>query len=161
MMNYDPNAGLDMIKELPKEEQKGVPTGLLQSEPENKIEESQMADFSSPIEEVMAGPGQLLQDEVMGGPPQMQTGNKRTPKSDSSDEKRKSNNPFGMTDEQFQAALAGVVAVIAFSHPVQSKLTSTVPRFLTETSELSMTGMAVTALVAAVLYYFAKQYLIK
>jgi hypothetical protein len=44
---------------------------------------------------------------------------------------------------------------------VQTKLTSTVPRFLTETSELSTTGMVVTALVAAVLFYFAKQYLIK
>ena len=161
-MNYDPNAGLDMLKEIPTEEKKGVPTGLLlQNEPENKVDESQMADFSSPIEEVMAGPGQMLQDEVMGGPPQMQMGNKRTPKADSSDEKRKGNNPFGLTDEQFQAALAGVVAVIAFSQPVQTKLTSTVPRFLTESSELSMTGMAVTALVAAILFYFAKQHLIK
>lgn len=164
MQSYDPNAGLDMIKEIPSAEEKkvGVPTGLLRSELENKVDESQqMADFSSPIEEVMAGPGQLMQDEVMG-PPQMQTGNKRTAKNHESGESKKGGkNPFGLTDEQFQAAMAGVVAVIAFSKPVQTRLTTMVPKFLTETGDMSVTGMAVTALVAALIYYFAKQYLMK
>lgn len=161
MMSYDPNAGLDMIKDLPSEEKKSVPTGLLPNEPENKIDESQMADFSTPIEEVMAGPGQLLQDEMMG-PPQMQTGNKRTPKSDAPHYSgKKSKNPFGLTDEQFLAALAGVIAVIAYSKPVQNKLVSMVPKFLTPEGEMSVTGMVVTALVSAVLFYFARQFIEK
>lgn len=161
MQSYDPNAGIDMIKEIPDDEKKsGIPTGLLRNEPENKVDSSQMADFSSPIEEVMAGPGQMMQDEVMG-PPQMMSGNKRTPKADSSSSGKKSKNPFGLTDEQFQAALAGVASVIAFSKPVQDKLSTMVPKFLSESGEMSATGMVVTALVAAIVFYFARQFIDK
>ncbi len=159
MQSYDPNAGLDMIKEIPEEKKGAIPTGLLRNEPENKVDSSQMADFSSPIEEVMAGPGQMMQDEVMG-PPQMTTGNKRTPKSDTSSGK-KSKNPFGLTDEQFLAALAGVAAVVAFSKPVQGKLSTMVPKFLNEAGDMSATGMVVTALVAAIVFYFARQFIDK
>jgi hypothetical protein len=160
MQSYDPNAGIDMIKEIPDEKKSSVPTGLLRSEPENKVDSSQMADFSSPIEEVMAGPGQMMQDEVMG-PPQMMSGNKRTPKADTSGSGKKSKNPFGLTDEQFQAALAGVAAVIAFSKPVQEKLSTMVPKFLSESGDMSMTGMVVTALVAAIVFYFSRQFIDK
>jgi len=160
MMNYDPNAGIDMIKELPEEKKEGVPTGLLRNEPENKVDTSQMADFSSPIEEVMAGPGQMIQDEMMG-PPRTQTGNKPTHRSEGEGKKSKSNNPFGLTDEQFQAAMAGIVAVIAFSKPVQTKLITMIPNFLNEAGDLTMTGMAVTAAVAALIFFFAKQYVVK
>lgn len=149
-----------MIKEIPEENKTSVPTGLLRFEPENKIDSSQMADFSSPIEEVMAGPGQMMQDEVMG-PPQMMQGNKRTPKSDSSGSKKSGKNPFGLTDEQFQAALAGVASVIAFSKPVQEKLSTMVPKFLSESGDMSMTGMVVTALVAAIVFYFTRQFMDK
>jgi hypothetical protein len=34
-----------------------------------------------------------------------------------------------------------------------------VPKFLGENGEMSMTGMAVTALIAAVIFYFARQFL--
>ena len=148
-----------MIKEIPDEKKSAIPTGLLRNEPENKVDSSQMADFSSPIEEVMAGPGQMMQDEVMG-PPQMMSGNKRTPKVDSSS-KKSSKNPFGLTDEQFLAALAGVSSVIAFSKPVQEKLSTMVPKFLGESGEMSATGMVVTALVAALVFYFARQFIDK
>ena len=159
MQSYDPNAGLDMIKEIPEEKKSAIPTGLLRNEPENKVDSSQMADFSSPIEEVMAGPGQMMQDEVMG-PPQMTSGNKRTPKTESSS-KKAGKNPFGLTDDQFLAALAGVVAVVAFSKPVQEKLSTMVPKFLSESGDMSTTGMVVTALVAAIVFYFARQFIDK
>jgi hypothetical protein len=166
MMSYDPNAGLDMIKEVPSadEEKKSVPTGLLKIEPENKVDTSQMAEFSSSIEEVMAGPGQMLQDEIMGpsrAPIIKQKSNYRSEDDQGEPKKTKSSNPFGLTDDQFQAAIAGVVAVLAFSKPVQTRLISMVPNFLNENSELTMTGMAVTALVAALIFFFVKQYLLK
>jgi hypothetical protein len=72
---------------------------------------------------------------------------------------RSSKNPFGLTDEQFQALLAGVASVIAFSKPVQGKLSTMVPKFLGESGEVSTTGLAVTALLAAIIFYFAKQFL--
>ena len=135
-----------------------VPTGLLRNEePEKNLDESQMAEFSSSIEDVMPGPGQMMQDEVQGSPyeqapPQKQA---KSPKASSSSSK----NPFGLTDEQYYAALAGVAAVIAFSKPVQGKLGTMVPKFLGENGEISLTGMAVSALIAAIVFYFARQFL--
>lgn len=115
-----------------------------------------MAEFSSAIDEVMPGPGQMMQDEVQGSPyeqapPQKQPKSKNTSGS--------SKNPFGLTDEQYYAALAGVAAVIAFSKPVQNKLSTTIPKFMSEQGGLSLTGMAVSALVAAIIFYFARQFL--
>lgn len=160
MNSYDPNGADTMstpIEDVASQPQ-GPPTGLLKFEPEKNVDESQMADFSTPIEEVMQGPGGMIQDEVMG-PPMPTQGNKKTArKSESS--KGASKNPFGLTDEQFTAAIAGLAAVIAFSKPVQGKLGSMVPKFTVEGGgDLSLTGMVVSALVAAIVFYFAKQFL--
>ena len=146
---------------LDVEKKPGLPTGLLRSplnEPEKNVDEFQMADFATPIEEVMPGPGQMMQDEMMGSPYQVpskkQSGDGDDPK------KRSTKNPFGLKDEQYQALLAGVAAVIAFSKPVQGKLGNMVPKFLDGSGEISMTGLAVTALVAALVFYLAKKYLV-
>lgn len=159
MNSYDPNGADAMstpIEEVAAQTQTGPPTGLLKFEPEKNVDESQMADFSTPIEEVMQGPGGMIQDEVMG-PPMPTQGNKKT--SRKTESKGASKNPFGMTDEQFTAAIAGLAAVIAFSKPVQGKLGSMVPKFTGDSGDLSMTGMVVSALVAAIVFYFAKQFL--
>ena len=143
---------------------KSVPTGLLKNfQPEKNVDESQMADFSTPIEEVMTGPGQMLQNEMMGPPyaqPQQAPSASRKRASDGEDSGgRASKNPLGLTDEQFQAALAGVAAIIAFSKPVQSRMRTMVPKFVGESGEVSLTGLVVTALVAAVVFYFAKKFI--
>ena len=159
MNSYDPNGADTMstpIDDLVPPKPEGPPTGLLKFAPEKNVDESQMADFSTPIEEVMQGPGGMIQDEVMG-PPMPTQGNKKTARK--SESKGASKNPFGMTDEQFTAAIAGLAAVIAFSKPVQGKLSSMVPKFLGDSGDLSLTGMVVSAIVAAIVFYFAKQFL--
>jgi hypothetical protein len=158
MNSYDPNGADTMSTPIEDVTQKpqGPPTGLLKFEPEKNVDESQMADFSTPIEEVMQGPGGMIQDEVMG-PPMPTQGNKKT--SRKSESKGSSKNPFGLTDEQFTAAIAGLAAVIAFSKPVQGKLGSMVPKFTGDSGDLSLTGLVVSALVAAIVFYFAKQFL--
>jgi hypothetical protein len=152
-------------EEKPSERKNLIPTGLLPPEalvaPEKNLDESQMADFSTAIEDVMPGPGRMMQDEVMGppmGPSAMMQGNKPTPRDDGAKGSR-SKNPLGLTDDQFMAVLAGVAGVIAFSKPVQGKLSTMVPKFLGESGEVSTTGLAVTALLAAIIFYFAKQFL--
>jgi len=142
------------------DKKKGPPQGLFKApeEPEKNIEGSQMAEFATSIDEIMPGPGQMMQDEVMGPPAMPTMGNKKTSRKE--EKKGESKHPFGLTDEQFFAALAGVSAVIAFSKPVQSRLSTMVPRFMAEGSgDLSMTGMLATALVAALVFYFARQVL--
>ena len=174
MLTYDPNTS-SLLTDIPEgatltvdeelahqalnrdksEQAKSVPTGLWKRAPEKDVDESQMADFSTPIEELMPGPNQMIQNEMMG-PPQQAPMVERAAKS-----KKSSSNPFGLTDDQFQAAVAGIAAVIAFSKPVQSRLRTMVPKFVGESGEVSLTGMAVTALIAAILYYFAKKYVIE
>ena len=160
MNSYDPNGADTMSTPIEDVTQKpqGPPTGLLKFEPEKNVDESQMADFSTPIEEVMQGPGGMIQDEVMG-PPMPTQGNKKTSRGNPDKGSRSSKNPFGLTDEQFTAAIAGLAAVIAFSKPVQGKLGSMVPKFTVDSGDLSLTGMVVSALVAAIVFYFAKQFL--
>lgn len=130
-----------------------VPTGLIM--PEKNVDTSQMAEFATSIDEIMPGPGQMIQNEVMG-PPMPTQGNKRT--SRSSDE-GKSKLPFGLTEEQYYAVIAGVAAVLAFSKPVQSRLSTMVPKFLNDSGDHTLTGLVVTALVAAVAFYFARKFL--
>jgi hypothetical protein len=164
MLSYDPNVS-DLTSPMPPVEEpktdnkRTVPTGLIREAPmdhEKNLDESQMAEFSSSIEEVMPGPGQMMQDEVQGSPYEQAPPQKQQRTKSSSGA---SKNPFGLTDEQYYAALAGVAAVIAYSKPVQGKLSTMVPKFLGENGEMSMTGMAVTALIAAVIFYFARQFL--
>lgn len=136
----------------------GPPAGLLR--PEKNVDESQMAEFSTPIDEVMAGPGQMLQDDMMG-PAMPMSGNKKTARSESGSKGSRSKNPFGLTDEQFHAAIAGVSALVAFSKPVQGKLSTMVPKFSADSGDLTLTGMIVSALVAAIVFYFAKGFLVQ
>ena len=180
MLTYDPSVS-GLISEIPDREempineeiarqalardpeasQKTVPTGLLRNyQPEKKIDESQMADFSTPIEE-------LMQNEVSGSPygggapqqPQAPSAS-RTHASGSEKKAAATGNPFGLTDEQFQAALAGVASVIAFSKPVQSRLRTMVPKFVGESGDVSLTGLAVTAFIAALVFYIIKKYIV-
>ena len=165
MQSYDPSGGLDFINEIPEtsetEKRSGPPTGLLPNPPPEELKKnlgsSQMAEFSTAIEEVMPGPGQMMQDEMMG-PSMPVSGNRKTARK--SESKGASKNPFGLTDEQYYAVLAGVAAVVAFSKPVQGKLSSMVPKFTGDGGDLSLTGMIVSALVAAIVFYFARQFLV-
>lgn len=170
MLAYDPNVS-DLATPMPVAEasvpmstsneknKRTVPTGLLRdTEPEKNLDESQMAEFSSSIEEVMPGPGQMMQDEVQGSAYEQAPPQKQRP-AGSKGSSGSSKNPFGLTDDQWFAALAGVSAVIAFSKPVQGKLSTMVPKFLGDNGEIAMTGMAVTALIAAIVFYFARKFL--
>jgi len=161
MQSYDPSVS-DLATPMPpqNEDKRAVPTGLIREapQPEKNLDESQMAEFSSSIEEVMPGPGQMMQDEVQGSPYEQAPPQKAKAASGSKGASS-SKNPLGLTDEQYYAALAGVAAVIAFSKPVQGKLSTMVPKFLGDSGDLSVTGMAVSALIAAIIFYFARQFL--
>jgi hypothetical protein len=72
-----------------------------------------------------------------------------------------SKNPLNLSDEQMRALIAGVCAIIAFSSPVQDKLSTTIPQFLTEAGSRSTTGLIATGLIAALVFYFAQRFLNK
>jgi hypothetical protein len=72
-----------------------------------------------------------------------------------------SKNPMNLTDEQMEALLAGVVALLAFSGFAQDKLSTLVPKFLDEAGKRSTVGTLVTALLVAVLFYFGRRFVIR
>lgn len=64
-------------------------------------------------------------------------------------------NPMNLTDEQMEALLVGIVTVIATSKPVQEKLMGMIPQM---NGESGTTSMLVTGIVAAVIFYFGKRF---
>lgn len=67
--------------------------------------------------------------------------------------------PLGLTFEQFSAALAGLSSLAAFSSPVQEKLAEMIPKFMGDAGQLTTTGMAITAMLVAVIFFFAMRFL--
>ena len=163
-INYTPM--VDGVPQSKPDPNAKIPEGLIMTPPspvvENKVEESkEMADFSTPIDELVApGPGQMIQDEMMG-PASLPMQSKRVARNEGGSGS-KSNNPMGLTDEQYTAVIAGLCGLAAFSKPVQEKLIDMIPSMLKEgTDDLSVTGMAIMALVVAALFYFAKRALMQ
>ena len=68
-------------------------------------------------------------------------------------------NPMGLTDDQMTALLVAACTAAAVSKPVQDKLVTSVPKFLNEQGSRSAFGLAATGAVAAVLFYFGKNYI--
>lgn len=70
-------------------------------------------------------------------------------------------NPMNLTDDQMEALIVGVVSAIAFSKPVQDKLSQVVPQFMGENGSRSTAGVAISGVVAAVVFYFGRKMVMK
>ena len=121
-------------------------------------------DFSTPISDVVPSADFDTGASIGGGGPYKNPQNNRVaalsldnasagPVSSSS-----SKNPFGLTDDQLNAALAGIAAVAAFSKPVQNKLADLIPKFMSDSGNLSATGMLATAFIAAVIFFIVHKF---
>jgi hypothetical protein len=120
------------------------PNGMVSiSENVEQPQEEPMAEFSTPISELM----QDEPDAQVVQQPMMMLGKKE---SAPPAKKRQGS----LTPEQMDAVIAGVAAVIAFSKPVQDKIAQMIPAG-------GLVGTLATALLAAVAFYFLKQFLVK
>jgi hypothetical protein len=121
-----------------------------------------MASLSTPIEEVLDTPMGLMQPQVGMQQPEMidartvQAHPARPAAAASS-----GSNPLNLNDDQLQAAIAGVAAVAAFSKIVQSKIGELMPTAFEMDGHLSTTGMALTAFIAALIFYLLKNFVVK
>lgn len=70
-------------------------------------------------------------------------------------------NPMNLTDEQMEALFVGVVAMIAFSKPVQEKLASVIPQFIGDDGARSTAGLAITGATAAAIYFFGRRFVMR
>ena len=138
------------------------PGAVMFNEKTSVANNNTMMDFSTPISDVMPSSSFDMDDSAPGGVNSAAyvspTSNRVTavsPGMIGASPSKKTGNPLGLTDDQFQAAVAGLAAVLAFSKPVQEKLADVVPKFLSEAGDMTATGMAVSALLAAIVFYFA------
>ena len=139
-----------------------------QNPPEKNISKPKGMD-STPISDIM--PGEDMLGPAGGGPDprfmmaqQPMYSQQQQPMPQGYQQQQSavsSKNPMNLTDEQVEALLAGVVALIAFSGFAQDKLSTMIPKFLNEAGKQSTIGMLVTVLLAAALFYFGKRFVIK
>ena len=113
---------------------------------EKNIPKQQQAMDSTPINDIMGGGADWETSSQVVMPMQPQQPHKGPPPKA---------NPMNLTDEQMEALLVGIVTVIATSKPVQEKLMGMIPQM---NGESGTTSMAVTGLVAAVIFYFGKRF---
>jgi hypothetical protein len=118
-------------------------------------------DFSTPIADVVPS-ADFDMGPSMGGPYKNPQNNRVAALSldnaSAGPVSSSSKNPFGLTDDQLNAALAGIAAVAAFSKPVQNKLADLIPKFMSDAGDLSATGMLATAFIAAVVFFILHKF---
>ena len=121
------------------------------TELEKNPSKEQMAEFSSSIQDVME-----KNFSSGGGQDQLVVNQSEIPRP-----KWAKKYPLGLSYRQVEALLAGVAGVIGTSEPVQTRLASLMSQFYSESGKISVTGMAVMVIIVAVIFYFAKQIVLK
>jgi hypothetical protein len=131
--------------------------------PEKNVSQSKETMDSTPINDIMMEPPMMTDEPKMQGMmPQMTAPQPQGayPSPQQAQEPAKKN-PLNLTDDQLIALIAGVCAAAAVSKPVQDRLATSIPKFLNEQGGRSMVGLAATGGVAAVVFYFIKDYIVK
>jgi hypothetical protein len=131
--------------------------------PEKNVSQSKETTMdSTPINDIMMEPP-MMTDE-----PRMQSMQMSAPhpqgayaNGNGQAEKPASKNPMNLTDEQMTALLVAACTALAVSKPVQDRLATSIPKFLNEQGGRSMVGLATTGVVAAAVFYVAKDYIVK
>jgi hypothetical protein len=119
---------------------------------------------STPINDIMMEPPMMTDEPRMQGvmpqmtAPQPQAAYPNPQQGGSQPEKK---NPLNLTDEQLTALVVAACTAAAISKPIQDRLATSVPRFLNEQGSRSMVGLASTGVVAAIIFYFVKDYIVK
>jgi hypothetical protein len=142
MESYGTNGSTDISS--------SIPTGLI--EDEKNIGQNQMAEFSTSLDDVIPpGPSMQMQDMAFGS---VNAGSPPPPQTQQQQQSGRKI-PFGLTSEQYMAALAGLAAVVANSKPIQEK----VAQFFPSVDAGSVSSMAITAALAALVFYLAHRFL--
>jgi len=134
--------------------------------PEKNIRQSKETTTmdSTPINDIMMEPPMMTDEPRMQGMmPQMTAPQPQAayPAPQQAAPKPENKNPLNMTDEQLTALVVAACTAAAISKPVQDRLATSIPKFLNEQGGRSMVGLASTGVVAAIIFYFVKDYIVK
>ena len=122
---------------------------------------------STPLSELMSGPEVFDTMPSSHDPRMMQMPPPQQPKQETSSyvqPRAKSKAPpatqypFNLTEEQMDALIAGLSAVVAFSTVVQDKMVTVLPSAFNESGSRTTMGIVVTGIIAAIAYYIMKKF---
>lgn len=119
--------------------------GMVEIKNVEEPQEDEMAEFSTPISDLMPDP-EIVQNQA---PPVVVS-----PLLKGSSGTQAKKKKGGLSPEQMDAVIAGIAAIVAFSKPIQEKVTQFVPN-------QGLPSMLLTALIAAVVFFFGKRFLAK
>lgn len=145
MENFDFDGSSEIIKPIEVQNPPSVVEPVFE---EKKVVEPQMMEFSSSVADLMP----VASQDVYTNPTNGRVAALSLP-TEPTPQKKGTQNPFNLTDEQMNALIAGVVAVAVFSTTVQTKIAGMVPNFS------GINGTIANVLLAAVLYYFALRFI--
>src|SRR5210317_1908238 len=131
---------------------------------EKNMSQSKETMDSTPINDIMMEPPMMTDEPRMQGMmPQMTAPQPQAayPAPQQAAPKPENKNPLNMTDEQLTALVVAACTAAAISKPVQDRLATSIPKFLNEQGGRSMVGLASTGVVAAIIFYFVKDYIVK
>ena len=130
--------------------------------PEKNMSQSKETMDSTPINDIMMEPPMMADEPKMQGMmPQMTAPHPQGAYPSPQAQEPAKKNPLNLTDDQLIALVAGVCAAAAVSKPIQDRLATSIPKFLNEQGGRSMVGLAATGAVAAVIFFFMKDYIVK
>lgn len=137
-------------------------------QPEKNVSTNKDTMDSTPINDIMMDPPSMSEDpRVQGVMPQMVAAQPQSayPSTNTGQKKVKevpdSKNPLNMTDDQLITAIVAVATAIAVSKPIQDRLATSIPKFLNEQGGRSMVGLATTGVIAALIFFVAKTYIVR
>src|SRR6056300_1200319 len=132
-------------------------------QPEKNVSQNKQTMDSTPINDIMMEPPMMTEEPRMQGVmPQMTAPQPQGayPVSQAPSEPEKKS-PLNLTDDQLTALVVAACTAAAVSKPVQDRLATSIPKFLNEQGGRSMVGLATTGVVAAVVFYIVKDYIVK
>ena len=129
--------------------------------------EDMMSEFATPLSEVMPSENMMMapdQQQMMQAPsgsiaPPMMA--PQQPQQQQQAGVAKAANFGNLTDDQLDALIVGVAAMLAFSPQVKERLVTAVPSLFTEAGNRTLAGNLSTGLVAGIVFYIVKKFVIK
>ena len=130
--------------------------------PEKNVGQSKETTMDSThINDIMMEPPMMTEEPKMQGMMPQMTAPQQPQAVYQAPAQPEKKNPFNLTDEQLTALIVAVCTGVAVSKPVQDKLATSIPKFLNEQGGRSVVGLASTGVVAAIVFYFVKDYVVK
>jgi len=125
---------------------------------EKNISQSKETMDSTSLSDVMMNNNDVINDMGSSNQFQMPQADMMMPPTQQPKISNKKSNPMNLTDEQMMSVIVAICTAISISKPVQEKLAGVVPQFLNDNGSRSMVGLAVTGLVAGILFFIINRY---